>query len=147
MRRWAGSAGRLGAVSGWTAEGEQVVGTLKSLVFGGVAERLVPVLHTPVEDIIYEVLDQKGLPSRSEVRDLRNKLERLETSVSQMTEALEGIRGQMSKVTVAAEKASTAAPLRTMTAQKICIVDGCETKVRAKGYCGKHYQKWKRGTL
>lgn len=123
------------------------MGTLTSFVFGGVAERLVPVLHTPVEDIIYEVLDQKGLPSRSEVRDLKNKLERLESSVGQMTEALEGIRGQMTQVTAAAEKARTAGPLRTAMAEKICIVDGCDTKVRAKGYCGKHYQKWKRGTL
>ena len=123
------------------------MGTLRSLVFGGVAERLVPVLHTPVEDIIYEVLDQKGLPSRSEVRDLRNKLERLETSVGEMTAALEGIRGQMTQVSEAASKARAAAPLRTTAAEKICKVDGCETKVRAKGYCGKHYQKWKRGTL
>lgn len=123
------------------------MGTLRSLVFGGVAERLVPVLHTPVEDIIYEVLDQKGLPSRSEVRDLRNKLERLETSVGEMTAALEGIRGQMTQVNEAASKARAAAPLRTTAAEKLCQVDGCETKVRAKGYCGKHYQKWKRGTL
>ena len=123
------------------------MGTLRSLVFGGVAERLVPVLHTPVEDIIYEVLDQKGLPSRSEVRDLRNKLERLETSVGEMTAALEGIRGQMTQVSEAASKARAAAPLRTTAAEKLCQVDGCETKVRAKGYCGKHYQKWKRGTL
>ncbi len=147
MQRRVEVASWIGAVSGLTAKGEQAVGTLKSLVFGGVAERLVPVLHTPVEDIIYEVLDQKGLPSRSEVRDLRNKLERLEASVGQMTEALEGIQGQVEKVSEAAAKARTAAPLRTATAEKICIVDGCETKVRAKGYCGKHYQKWKRGTL
>mgnify|MGYP004004133167 FL=1 len=107
----------------------------------------MPGLHTPVEDIIYEVLDQKGLPSRSEVRDLRNKLERLETSVGEMTAALEGIRGQMTQVSEAASKARAAAPLRTTAAEKLCQVDGCETKVRAKGYCGKHYQKWKRGTL
>lgn len=123
------------------------MGTLRSLVFGGVAERLVPVLHTPVEDIIYEVLDQKGLPSRSEVRDLRNKLERLETSVGEMTAALEGIRGQMTQVSEAASKARASVPICTTAVEKICMVEGCGTKVRAKGYCGKHYQKWKRGTL
>ncbi len=123
------------------------MGSLRSLVFGGVAERLVPVLHTPVEDIIYEVLDQKGLPSRSEVRDLKNKLERLESSVGEMTEALEGIRGQMTEINKAALEAKEAAPTRSAAATKICKVDGCESKVRAKGYCGKHYMMWKRGTL
>jgi hypothetical protein len=28
-----------------------------------------------------------------------------------------------------------------------CRVDGCPAAVRARGFCAKHYQKWKRGTL
>ena len=28
-----------------------------------------------------------------------------------------------------------------------CSVDGCSNKHRARGYCAKHYQQWKRGTL
>ncbi|MCB9683919.1 MAG: hypothetical protein H6738_01805 [Alphaproteobacteria bacterium] len=29
----------------------------------------------------------------------------------------------------------------------LCQVDGCDKPVRAKGYCARHYQQWKRGTL
>ncbi|NCG18540.1 MAG: hypothetical protein GWP91_05965 [Rhodobacterales bacterium] len=28
-----------------------------------------------------------------------------------------------------------------------CSVDGCDNEHRARGYCAKHYQQWKRGTL
>ncbi len=137
------------------------------------ADRLVPVIHTPVEDIIYEVLDQKGLPTRTEVRDLRNKLDRLEKTISELTKALEGLQDEVDKVGSSAEqlltqrpgtgtkkgtkasKASKASKARdpgsrsrkTDPAQRICKKDDCDGKVRAKGFCGKHYQKYKRGTL
>ena len=39
-----------------------------------------------------------------------------------------------------AKKARKAAP-------EHCTVDGCDGKHRARGYCAKHYQQWKRGTL
>lgn len=29
----------------------------------------------------------------------------------------------------------------------LCQVEGCGSPVRAKGYCARHYQQWKRGTL
>jgi chromosome segregation ATPase len=32
-------------------------------------------------------------------------------------------------------------------AAKVCSVKGCKNAYRAKGYCGSHYQQWKRGTL
>ena len=28
-----------------------------------------------------------------------------------------------------------------------CSVEGCESKHRSKGFCSKHYQQWRRGTL
>jgi len=33
------------------------------------------------------------------------------------------------------------------TAAKACSVKGCKGTHRARGYCAKHYQQWKRGTL
>lgn len=135
---------------------------MTSFLFGNVADRLVPVLQTPVEDIIYEVLDQKGFPTRQEVRELRNKLDRLEKSLGNLTTALESLQTDVEQAGAAAadavERAShasdapapVAAPAPTVakaTGKKICKVDGCDSPVRARGFCGKHYQKWKRSTL
>ncbi len=167
------------------------MGGLFGLVVGGVADRLVPAIQTPVEDIIYEVLDQKGLPTRSEVRDLRNKLDRLEKTIGDLSAALEGLRGEVQQAaTVAAPPAAPAARAaapkkaapkkatakkaapKKATAKKaapkkaaakkaapkkaaakkaavgkVCQSAACDGTVRAKGFCGKHYMQFKRGTL
>ncbi len=137
---------------------------MTSFLFGNVADRLVPVLQTPVEDIIYEVLDQKGFPTRQEVRDLRNKLDRLEKSLENLTTALGTLKTEVEQAGAAASdalerassapapkakaKAPKAAPKKAAApAGKVCKVADCETGVRARGFCAKHYQKWKRGTL
>ncbi len=131
---------------------------------GGVAERLIPVLQTPVEDIIYEVLDQKGLPTRSEVRDLRNKLDRLEKTIGDLGGVLESLKDDVGRAadladrardaaeqgggTTATKKAAAKAPAKKAAAKtRVCKVPDCEGTLRAKGFCGKHYQKFKRGTL
>ena len=157
------------------------MGGMLNLVLGGVADRLVPVMQTPVEDIIYEVLDQKGLPTRSEVRDLRNKLDRLEKTIGDLSGAIEGLRSDVEQASAAAERARAAAAVEEApaakaapkkaapkkaapkkaaakkaaprkvvvkkAAAKVCAYPGCDGKVRAKGYCGKHYMQFKRGRL
>jgi septal ring factor EnvC (AmiA/AmiB activator) len=43
---------------------------------------------------------------------------------------------------------STATPQKKATPKtKGCKVDGCDGKHRARGFCGRHYQMWSRGTL
>ena len=145
-----------------------------SMILGPLAERLVPILQTPVEDIIYEVLDQKGLPTRAEVRELRNKLDRLEKTLLDLNAALDGLRGTVEAVAAKADAAQqraaqigvgpAQAPSPTRVAvqapaapelheelesrdHKLCKVDDCDKGVRAKGFCAAHYQRFKRGTL
>lgn len=137
---------------------------LFGFVVGGLAERLIPVLQTPVEDIIYEVLDQKGLPTRSEVRELRNKLERLEKTLGDLKDSMDSLAGEVGNAAAAAESARELAasrsaapaarskvvpikPLAVASSSRTCKVPECESDVRAKGLCGKHYQRFKRGTL
>lgn len=150
-----------------------------SMILGPLAERLVPVLQTPVEDIIYEVLDQKGLPTRAEVRDLRNKLDRLEKTLEDLSGTLEKLKStvddaseraaaaeeraakaEVAPATGKADEAVEDAPAQEAKADpppkaapkksigsKVCKVDDCNKSVRAKGLCGAHYQRFKRGTL
>ncbi len=132
---------------------------MMSMILGPIAERLIPVLQTPVEDIIYEVLDQKGLPTRAEVRDLRNKLDKLEKTLAEMSGALEQLKGTVDSANEAAVRAQASAAAKPAKAAKpkatkpkakkatICKVDGCEKGLRARGFCAAHYQKFKRGTL
>ena len=132
---------------------------MMSMILGPIADRLIPVLQTPVEDIIYEVLDQKGLPTRAEVRDLRNKLDKLEKTLAEMSGALEQLKGTVDSANEAAVRAQASAAAKPAKAAKpkatkpkakkatICKVDGCEKGLRARGFCAAHYQKFKRGTL
>ena len=133
-----------------------------SMILGPLAERLIPILQTPVEDIIYEVLDQKGLPTRAEVRDLRNKLDRLEKTLGELSSALDSLKTSVDDASekaaaaasapaaakpAAAKKPAPAKKAKAASGAKICRVEGCEKPIRAKGFCGAHYQKFKRGTL
>ena len=47
----------------------------------------------------------------------------------------------------AASKPTPAAEADAQTDPEACRVTGCSGKVRAKNFCGKHYQQWRRGTL
>ncbi len=142
---------------------------LFGFVVGGVADRLVPVLQTPVEDIIYEVLDQKGLPTRAEVRDLRNKLDRLEKTLGDLTASLTALKEDADKAAddaaraldaaqnatpkvkakAAPAKKASKAPAKKATAKAAssCKVGECGKAVRARGFCAAHYQRYKRATL
>lgn len=34
-----------------------------------------------------------------------------------------------------------------MASKATCKADGCEKDVRAKGYCDRHYRKWRKGLM
>jgi hypothetical protein len=47
----------------------------------------------------------------------------------------------------AAEEEAAEVPAAVEEDQKVCKLPDCERAFRARGFCGKHYQAWKRGTL
>ena len=134
------------------------MGGIFSFVAGGVTDRLFPILQTPVEDIVYEVLDARELPSRQKVRELRNKVDQLEKTIGDLVAALEGMKAEVAGLSAAREVAVAApapaaedAPMAEekpiAAGKKVCKVPDCGGAIRAKGFCGKHYQKFKRNTL
>ena len=151
--------------------------TISNFMLANLAERLTPLLQTPVEDIVYEILDRKGLPTRSEIRDLKNRLERIDEEVKKLNEQLSRLRETAAKPAAApavkpekkpakkpakpaakAKKAEPAPKAAAAPAKRrgrpprqgpppICTVGGCDLHVRSKGFCAKHYQSWRRGRL
>ncbi len=73
--------------------------------------------------------------------------------VSGVEERLAALVENLGSATTAdAPKTAKKAPKKGAKAKKkaeddTCSVKGCTNKHRAKGYCAKHYQQWKRGTL
>jgi chromosome segregation ATPase len=202
------------------------MGATRDFVSATVADALLPAFRRPVEDIIYETLDRRQVPTRTdfkEMRDLLNSLrgqvsgasngirkvveqaEETEDLIDQLSERLDTIEAHVKKLEgiealsarLAAVEASlisaedidariqaaipnniiTAADLEARLAQiptptpapvveaepeleveakteeeeeadrEGCKVSGCKSKGRARGFCARHYQRWRRGTL
>ena len=218
------------------------MGATRDFVAATVADALLPTFRRPVEDIIYETLDRRQVPTRTdfkEMRDLVNslrgqasgtasgvrklaersedieetldqieaRLERMEAGNERLLRALESaeslaarvnrleaamltqeklderlaafrqtlpapglsadrasdliqqavdaLRDELSTPAPAPEPAPAPAPEPAVAEPEvasepeliICKVEGCDTEARARGFCARHYQRWRRGTL
>lgn len=65
------------------------MGTGKDYITSVLADKIIPLIRRPVEDIIYETLDRRQTPSRKDFHELRD---RLNTINSKVTGATNGIR-------------------------------------------------------
>lgn len=77
----------------------------------------------------------------------RADLESLEAKIPQSLitpEALEQRLQNLAKALHAAEEADQAA---VQAEPYVCKVPGCNNPARARGFCARHYQRWRRGTL
>ena len=152
------------------------MGSTKDFVAATVADAMLPWFRRPVEDVIYETIDKRQIPNRTdfkEIRDLVNNLrgqmtgatggvKRLAEATDDLEERLDALEDQVTALAARLEKAealearvaalesrqpaATATPTASPRA-RVCKVDGCNKKIRAKGFCAAHYQQWRRGTL
>lgn len=58
-------------------------------------------------------------------------------------EGVTGVEHELAQLKNAVQQA----PTTSSPVTRVCKVDDCGGKLRAKGYCAKHYQQMKRGTL
>ena len=153
------------------------MGSTKDFVAATVADAMLPWFRRPVEDVIYETIDKRQIPNRTdfkEIRDLVNNLrgqmtgatggvKRLAEATDELEEHLDAIEQRIAALESRLTKAEAlearvaaletggrsraAATLTTGDAARACKVDGCSKKLRAKGFCAAHYQQWRRGTL
>lgn len=153
------------------------MGSTKDFVAATVADAMLPWFRRPVEDVIYETIDKRQIPNRTdfkEIRDLVNNLrgqmtgatggvKRLAETTDELEEHLDALEARVAaletrlasaealEARVAALEARGAHEAATSPAPaptaRTCKVDDCGKKVRAKGFCAPHYQQWRRGTL
>ena len=167
-----------------------------------IADALSPRFRRPVEDIIYETIDRKQIPTRTDFTELRNivntlrsqttgstrgitKLKEgldeieesihdlqtemvdLKATVSKLMDENRALQSQLQNNSSADDFVSTemqtllnrlealennqstrsATTLAGNEESTTCKVDACEDKARGKGFCSRHYAKWRRGTL
>lgn len=192
------------------------MGSTRDFIAATLADAMLPAFRRPVEDVIYETLDRRQVPTRTdfkELRDLVNSLrgqltgatngvrtladraeaiedrlndleahkgapqglvERLdaiekrvadlekrlmpetvrntvaepvqEQVLAQIDERLARFAEQLTRRLDSAPKAESK-PADDARAVAICKVEGCDERVRARGFCAPHYQKWRRGKL
>ena len=126
------------------------MGTSRDFISSGIADMLLPLFRRSMEDAVYETLDTRQIPTRSDFKELRDLVNNLRGQVTGTTNGIERIMARIDDLEsriVAMESQSTAQNLSAAVAPKICKVDGCSDPYRSKGFCGRHYQAWRRGTL
>jgi hypothetical protein len=161
------------------------MGAARDFITATVADAIAPTFRRPVEDIIYETLDRRQVPNRSdfrEIRDLVNGLrgqvtgaiqsskqmaetiDSLEADLAECQRQLEESNKELQSLKAQAESASSSQMpdpdlLRQLIEEAMvnmeqgsknlqgCKVPDCETKARARGFCQRHYQQWRRHTL
>ena len=139
------------------------MGSTKDFVAATVADAMLPWFRRPVEDVIYETIDKRQIPNRTDFKELRDLVNNLRGQltgatggVKRLAESIDDIEDQMQalesrtaslEAAVARLEAAQAARPSLPAVARTCKVPGCNRKLRAKGFCAVHYQRWRRGTL
>ena len=142
-----------------------------------IGDALLPFIRRPVEDVIYQTIDERQIPNRSDFKDLRDlanglrgQLTGATTGVRRLAQQIEALEVRIEALEASGDTTPTnpASPLdmeaiissvitrleddgwqppKTSPKTTICKVDGCNEKARARGFCARHYQQWRRGRL
>jgi len=117
-------------------------------ITSGLADLLLPLLRRSMEDSVYETLDNRQIPTRTDFKEVRDLVNSLRGHVSGTTKAIERVVARLDELEERLKQLESQA-LQTIpeTATKVCKVPDCTNAVRSKGFCGRHYQQWRRGRL
>jgi len=126
------------------------MGTSRDFITSGIADMLLPLFQRSMEDAVYETLDSRHIPTRSDFKELRDLVNNLRGQVTGTTNGIERIMARIDALEARVAAIESQAPVEgaiVSEASKICKVDGCTDPYRSKGFCGRHYQAWRRGSL
>ena len=139
------------------------MGTSRDFVASTLADALLPLLRRSMEDVVYETLDDRSVPTRADFKDLRDLVDSLR---GQVTGTTSGVR-RLAENTAATDSRLAAIEARLSTLESrldslaaggtaeappksqtlLCKVADCDENYRSKGFCARHYQQWRRGRL
>lgn len=125
------------------------MGTTRDFLASGLADTLLPLLRRSMEDTVYEIMDERQVPTRTDFKEVRDLVNALRGQVGGATKGVERVVARLDKLEARIAKLEEAVEqgLAQSASPKVCKVPGCTESVRSKGFCGRHYQQWRRGRL
>ena len=140
------------------------MGTSRDFVTSALADSLLPLFKRSMEDVVYETLDDRAVPTRADFKDMRDLVDGLRgqvtgttTGVRRLAEDHAAVRDSLAAIerrldaldkrldTIVSQGTALEAPPKSQTL--ICKVSDCDERYRSKGFCARHYQQWRRGRL
>jgi hypothetical protein len=71
------------------------MGVIADYIASALSDSVIPHLREPVERVFDRVVEHKGLPTRQDFRELRNRIDMLEYSSRELTRELHGARTRL----------------------------------------------------
>ena len=125
------------------------MGTTRDFIAASMADLLLPLLRRSMEDSVYETLDSRQIPTRTDFKEIRDLVNSLRGQVGGTTNAIERIVSRLDDLDdrLSRLEAQVEHAAKPVAIEKVCKVPGCDAPIRSKGFCGRHYQQWRRGNL
>lgn len=128
------------------------MGTTRDFIVSTLADTLLPMFSRSMEDAVYETIDKRQIPTRTDFKEVRDLVNNLRGQVTGTTGGIQRIVDQIetlsSRIDALEARITDGTPEEAPRSQTLtCKVSGCDEPYRAKGFCARHYQQWKRGRL
>lgn len=68
---------------------------LRSYVSSSFSDGLIPHLRNSVEELFTDVVERKGIPSRQDFRELKNRVDMLDYNAREVTRTLNELKSQL----------------------------------------------------
>lgn len=73
---------------------------LRSYISSSFSDGMIPHLRKGVEELFADVVERKGIPSRQDLRELKNRVDMLDYNTREVTKALNELKSQMAGLRV-----------------------------------------------
>ena len=84
-------------LNGTARKTERIMSIITSYILSSLNDGVIPHLREPVESVFDDVVRNKGLPTRSDFRELRNRVDMLDFKTRELTRLLNEVRGELKR--------------------------------------------------